>query len=351
MDLEIKHLRLVSAIARTGSVTRAGDLLNLSQSALSHQLRDIEDRLSASLFHRVGKRMVLTTAGDALLRTATQVLDLVGRTEEEIRKAGKSEAGLLRITTQCYTCYHWLPGLLKEYRLRHPNVEVQVDADATPRPIKSLLEGRIDLAIISDRVRDRRIVERPLFEDELLVIMSPSHRWAGRAAVELADFAEETLIIYPPKEESTMLQRVLLPAGVTPKALQQVQLSEAIIELVRAGLGIATMARWAVEPHVRAGTLRAAKLTRKGFHRRWGAAMLRDMSNVPHAKDFIDLIVRRSPVVSRPREAARTEFREVREVREVRGVREVHEVRGVREVQGVRKVRRVPEVPRARRVR
>ena len=298
MDLEIKHLRLVSAIARTGSVTRAGDLLNLSQSALSHQLRDIEDRLGASLFHRVGKRMVLTSAGDALLRAAAQVLEIVGRTEDEIRKAGKSDAGLLRITTQCYTCYHWLPGLLKEYRLRHPNVEVQVDADATPRPIKSLLEGRIDLAIVSDRVRDRRLVERPLFDDELMVIMSPGHRLAGRASIDPEDFADETLIIYPPKDESTVLQRVLAPAGVTPKALQQVQLSEAIIELVKAGLGLAAMSRWSIEPYVRSGALKTARLTKKGFKRRWGAAMLRDMAVAPHARDFIDLIIRRSPVAA-----------------------------------------------------
>jgi LysR family transcriptional regulator for metE and metH len=300
MDLEIKHLRLVSAIARTGSVTRAGDLLNLSQSALSHQLRDIEDRLGTPFFHRVGKRMVLTPAGDALLRTATQVLDMVTRAEDEIRKAGRSESGLLRITTQCYTCYHWLPGLLKEYRLRHPNVEIQVDADATPRPIKSLIEGRIDLAIVSDRARDRRLVERPLFEDELLAIMAPSHRLAGRTFLEPEDFADETLIIYPPKDESTVLQRVLAPAGVTPKALQQVQLSEAIVELVKAGLGVAVMARWAIEPHVRAGTLRTARLTKKGYKRRWGAVMLRDMASAPHAKDFIDLIVRRSPVTAAP---------------------------------------------------
>lgn len=299
MELEIKHLRLVSAIARTGSVTRAGDLLNLSQSALSHQLRDIEDRLSCPLFHRVGKRMVLTPAGDAILRTAAEVLEIIGRTEDEIRKAGRSETGLLRITTQCHTCYHWLPGLLKEYRLRHPSVDVHVDADSTSRPIKSLLEGRIDLAIVSDRVKDRRLVELPLFEDELLVIMSPGHRLAGRAWLEPGDFADETLIIYPPKEESTMLQRVLGPAGVVPKGVQQVQLSEAIIELVKAGLGLATMARWAVEPHLRAGTLRAARLTKRGYRRRWGAVMLRDMSSAPFAKDFVDLIVRRSPVTSR----------------------------------------------------
>lgn len=300
MDLEIKHLRLVSAIARAGSVTRAGDVLNLSQSALSHQLRDIEDRLGAPLFHRVGKRMVLTPAGDSLLRAAAQVLDIVERTEKEIRNAGRSNAGRLRITTQCYTCYHWLPGLLKEYRLRHPHVEVQVDADATPRPIKSLLEGRIDLAIVSDRIRDRRLAARPLFEDELLVIMAPNHRLSGRAVVEPQDLADETVIIYPPKEDSTLMQRVLGPAGVTPRALQQVQLSEAIVELVKAGLGVATMARWAVEPYVRAGALRTARLTRKGFRRRWDAVMLRDMSGTPFARDFIDLIIRRSPVRAEP---------------------------------------------------
>jgi LysR family transcriptional regulator for metE and metH len=87
-----------------------------------------------------------------------------------------------------------------------------------------------------------------------------------------------------------------VPARVAPKAIQQVQLSEAIIELVKAGLGIAAMARWAIEPSLRAGTLRTARLTRKGFRRRWSAAMLRDMADTPFAKDFIDLIVRRSPV-------------------------------------------------------
>jgi LysR family transcriptional regulator for metE and metH len=299
MDLEMKHLRLVTAIARAGSVTRAGDVLNLSQSALSHQLRDIEDRLSTALFHRVGKRMVLTPSGDALLRAANQVLEIVGRTEEEIRNAGKSDAGTLRITTQCYTCYHWLPRLLKEYRLKHPNVDVQVDADSTPRPIKSLLDGRIDLAIVSDRVRDRRLIERPLFEDELLVIMAPNHRLAGRSVVEPEDFADETVIIYPPKEESSLLNRVLTPLGVTPKGLQQVQLSEAIIELVKAGLGIAAMARWAIEPYVRAGALRTARLTKRGCKRRWSAVMLRDTAGTTYAKDFVDLIVRRSPVSTR----------------------------------------------------
>src|SRR5262249_40527999 len=159
-----------------------------------------------------------------------------------------------------------------------PNVDVHVDAEATGRPIKSLLDGRIDLAIVSDRVRDRRLVERPLFDDELLLVMAPTHRLAGRAVVEPADLADETVIIYPPKEESRMMQDVLAPGRVARKAVQQVQLSEAMVELVKAGLGVAAMARWSIEPHLRAGTLRTARLTRRGYRRRWGAAMLREVA-------------------------------------------------------------------------
>lgn len=295
MDLEIRHLRLVSAIAETGSVTRAGQQLHLSQSALSHQLRDIEDRLNAPLFHRIGKRMVLTPAGEELLRSATKVLEIVSRTEEQIRQTAGGKAGVLRISTQCYTCYHWLPGVLKEYRPIHPKVDVQVDTAATTRPVSFLLDGRIDLAVVSDRVRDPRVVEQRLFEDDLVVIAAAGHAWAAKRYVVPQDFARETLIIYPPREESSIIQRVLAPAGVVPASLQQVQLTEAIIELVKAGLGVAVMARWAVRPYVEAGSLCALRLTRKGYRRQWSAAVLRGMAPVAYVKDFIELLARRAP--------------------------------------------------------
>src|SRR5436190_3925160 len=109
MDIEIRHLRLVIAIGQTGSVTRAGEQLYLTQSALSHQLHDIESRLQTRLFHRIGKRMVPTAAGEELIRSAIQVVDLVRQTEEGIKRTAQGKSGVLRISTQCYTCYHWLP--------------------------------------------------------------------------------------------------------------------------------------------------------------------------------------------------------------------------------------------------
>src|ERR1700704_709135 len=135
MDLEVRHLQLVAAVADVGSLTRAGDHLHLTQSALSHQLRDIEARLGAALFHRHGKRLVLTPAGEPLLQSARAVLERLRQTEETIRHLGNERRGVLRITTECTTCYHWLPRLLTAYRERFPSVEVRIEVEGTGRPI------------------------------------------------------------------------------------------------------------------------------------------------------------------------------------------------------------------------
>jgi LysR family transcriptional regulator, regulator for metE and metH len=295
MDLEVRHLRLVVAIAETGSVTRAGGRLHLTQSALSHQLRDMEDRLGTRLFHRVGKRMVPTPAGEAVLRSASRVLDLLQRTEEDVRRSAGGRHGTVRIATECYTCYHWLPALLKEYRIAHPGIEVQVGVAHTNAPFEALLNGKLDVAIMSDRVRDRRVVSKPLFEDDMLVIVPPEHRLAERRFVRLEDFAEETLLVYPPKEESTVGNYILSRAGVAPAAIQEVALTEAIIELVKAGLGIAVLAEWAIAPYVRARSLCAIPLTARGYRRHWSAVVLRAMADAPHIRDFVAVLAKQSP--------------------------------------------------------
>jgi LysR family transcriptional regulator for metE and metH len=295
VDVEIRHLQLVRAVASAGNLTRAGAALHLTQSALSHQLRDIESRLGTSLFLRVGKRMLLTRAGDELLQSAEAVLATIERAESTIRQLADIRGGLLRISTECYTCYHWLPALLKRYRRAHPHVDVQIDATATSAPIGSLVDGRLDVAIVSDPVRDRRVVVQPLFTDELVVIMEPQHRLRSLPFISAGDFAAETLLTYSPKDDSTVYQRLLLPAGVTPRGFQQVQLTEAIVELVKAGLGVAALARWAVEPHLRAGTLCAVPLTRRGYKRTWSAATLKDLARLPHVRQFIDLLAAHPP--------------------------------------------------------
>ena len=295
MDLEVRHLQLVAAVADVGSLTRAGDRLHLTQSALSHQLRDIESRLGAALFLRVGKRLVLTPAGERLLASAKDILERLRQTEDDIRQMGKEHAGVLRLTTECYTCYHWLPPLLLRYRRRFPRVEVRIDVAATGRPLDMLLAGKIDLAIVSTPVNDRRLVSRPVFDDELVVVASKRHRFAQQTHVRLADMRDETLFVYPPKEESRVLQEVLLPGGAAPARVEEVLLTEAIAELVKAGLGVAVLAGWAVQPLVDSGAIVARPLTARGLHREWCAAMPKDLARVDYVTDFIDLLEKHAP--------------------------------------------------------
>ena len=295
MDLEVRHLRLVAAIAEAGGLTKAGERLHVTQSALSHQLRDIEERLGTPLFQRVGRRLVFTPAGEQLLESARDVLDRLQLAEDTIRQVGRRHAGRLRITTECYTCYHWLPSLLTEYRRRFPDIDVRIDVDSTGRPIQGLLDGRVDLAIVSEAVRDRRLSARPVFTDQVVVVVSPLHRLARRAHVALRDLHDEVLFLYPPKDESRFLKSTMIPAGAVPSRVEEVQLTEAITELVKANLGIAALARWAVQPLVDAGALVALPIPPRGLSRHWSAATVKGLARVDYVTGFIDLLARRGP--------------------------------------------------------
>ncbi len=305
MILETRHLRLAAAVAEHGSLTRAGRELHLTQSALSHQLLDLEGRLRVSLFHRMGKRMVPTVAGLRLVDAARQTLPTLLAAEEELRRLASGRDAVLRLSTECYTCYHWLPRVLDRFRDHHPQVEVQIVPEATREPIAALLAGRIDLGIGSSTGRDERLAYHPLFQDELVAVVAPGHRLAARAHLRADDFADEHLIMYAIDEsESTLFREVLVPAGVRPARVSSVQLTEAIVELVKAGVGIAVLARWAVAPHVEAGTLRALPLTRRGFRRHWYAAIVRQKTPPDYLTAFASLLAEETASFDRGRPAA-----------------------------------------------
>lgn len=298
MNLEVRHLRLIVAIAKEGSITKAGNHLYLTQSALSHQLRDAEEKLGVALFVRLNKRMVLTPAGERLLSSAQSVLEEMKRAEEDIRQIALNREGILRITTECYTCYHWLPSLLKIFNLEFPRIEVQIVVGATADPLQALLDGKIDLALVSEPPKNSKLVYSPLFQDELLVVTSKDHPLAKRSFVRPEDFAHEHMLIYTTIEETSVFKKILGPAGITPRQVSRVQLTEALLEMIRAGVGIGVMAKWAIAPQLEAGTVRAIPLTKKGFRRRWVAAMLKNKSAPAYLLEFVRLLTNNSVLVT-----------------------------------------------------
>lgn len=294
-SLEIRHLALVDAIAATGSVTRAADTLHLTQSALSHQLRDIETRLAVPLFLRLGRRMVLTPAGERVLAASRRVLDEINRAEDDLRQIAQHGKGVLRLCSQCNTGYHWLPPLLEDFHRRHPGIDVQIVVNATDRPHDALLEGQIDLAFVTDEPDDSRIATAPLFKDELVAVVAPGHPFSTRRHVEPKDFAGLHLLLYSSaRRGGNSIRNVVERAGVEPARVSQVPLTEAILELVRAGQGVGVMASWAIEPAVTSRAVRAVRIGRRGVHRSWSAAWLKSRGEPKWQRDFVTLLAARA---------------------------------------------------------
>jgi LysR family transcriptional regulator, regulator for metE and metH len=306
MDLEVRHLRLVAEIADAGSMTRAADRLFLTQSALSHQLRDIEARFGTTFFLRVGRRLVLTAAGRRVLETARRVLTDLERTEADVRRLAGNTDGIIRVCTQCNTGYHWLGPLLSVYQRKHPRVTVNIAADATDRPVAALLDGNVDLAILVHAVDDPRLRVRRLFTDEMVAIVTPSSPLARRRWISAADLAEQHLLLYSSApEESFVFRELFTPAGLKPARVSFIMLTEAMIELAKAGTGAGVLPRWSAQRAIATGAVSALSLTRRGMRRQWVAATLAAQPDPPYIIDFIDLVADRAlPARSAVRDTA-----------------------------------------------
>jgi LysR family transcriptional regulator, regulator for metE and metH len=305
VELEIRHLRLISEIEAAGSMTRAAERLYLTQSALSHQLRDIESRFRTEFFVRLGRRMVLTPAGERVLASARRVLADLEQAEQDVRSLAAGGDGVIRVCTECNTGYHWLAPLLAAYERRYPRVAVHVLPDATDRPVPALVEGRLDLAILSNPVADRRLRLHPLFNDEMVAVVAPDHPLGQQRFVTPRDLAAQHLLIYSSKpEDSFVLRRILAPARLVPARVSFIMLTEAMLELARAGVGVGVLPQWSVQRAVTSGTVKIVSIGRHGVYRRWTAATLRARHEPEYLTAFIQLVAERAgPARIKPQRA------------------------------------------------
>jgi LysR family transcriptional regulator for metE and metH len=271
--LEIRHLRMLQAMEATGNVTRAAILLGLTQSALSHQIREVERRLGVVLFVKGNKRMQMTPAAELLNEEAGRILTQIERVEIDIASQGSTRRQVVRIGCGAYSGYRWLPRFLKSFQNHSHDIDIEVVADATRRPLNALTEGNIDIAVTSGMPSKAATRSLRLFQDELILIMAPDHPLAGRPFVVAEDLADQTYISYSDiAEKGHEYDRFLKPAQVSYRKMLKVELTEAIIELVIGGFGVSILSRWAVLPHLQSGALVAAQISRRGLFVDWHVA-------------------------------------------------------------------------------
>ncbi|MEO6287631.1 MAG: LysR family transcriptional regulator [Dyadobacter sp.] len=242
--LTLQHLYIIEKIISEGSVTRASEKLNLTQSALSHQIRDLETVAGLKLFNRIGKKLVLSEAGQKIVSGSEKILPIIRELEAELEEMRLGKFQTIRISTECYTCYHWLPPLLADFNREYPNINVQIVADATRRPMEYLETGQLELAIVSHAPADARLHYEPLFDDEMVVLMSSKHPLAIRnTPLETSDLNAENLIAYFAGAPDSVLTKGFIES-LSPQKITPVPLTEAIVEMVRFGMGVTVMASW-----------------------------------------------------------------------------------------------------------
>ncbi|WP_090847717.1 LysR family transcriptional regulator [Paracoccus alkenifer] len=290
MHLELRHLRTIRAIHDQGGLARAAEVLNITQSALSHQVRALEEQAGTTLFLRQSKPMRLSPAGLRLLALARQVLPMVEAAQAEIRGITQGRVGRLHIAMECHACFNWLLPALDAFRHGWPQVDIDVRAGLAFTALPALVRGEADLVISSDPEELPGVIFEPLFDYQPLLAVAAAHPLAGREFAEPADLATETLITYPmDRARLDVFSHFLNPAGVQPEAVREIELTDVILLLVASGRGVAVLPDWVMQREADNADLAALRLGRDGVTRRLYAAIRDEDRDQPFMQDMLRL--------------------------------------------------------------
>ncbi|HET20124.1 MAG TPA: LysR family transcriptional regulator [Chromatiales bacterium] len=264
--LELRHLRMIQALAETGSVSAAAARVHLTQSALSHQFGALERYFGLPLIDRSRRPLRLAPAGERLLLAARRVLPEVEAARADLLRQGSDQAPeSLRIAVECHSCFDWLMPAMDAYRVERPEAELDLVGGFLPEPVDLLLDGRADLAVVSVPEERPGVSYLPLFRYEIVALLAPGHALADRPFLAAADFAGQTLISYPvPDQSLDLVQRVLRPAGVMPER-RTAELTIAILQLVASRRGLAALPRWAAQAQIERGYVLARGIGEEGL--------------------------------------------------------------------------------------
>ena len=286
--IELRHLRTLSTLRETGSLVEAAERLFLTQSALSHQLKDLEERLQCSLYERKTRPPKFTSAGRRLLQLADEVLPMVRSAERDVARLAGGEAGRLHICIECHSCFQWLLPSIDQYREAWPQVELDLTGGFNFAPLPALARGDLDLVVTSDPVELPGVRYVPLFRYEALIALSRQHPLAAKRFLVPADLADQVLITYPvERDRLDVFTHFLDPADVEPGAIRTAELTPVMVQLVASGRGVACLPNWALTEYLHSQTITAARMGKSGL---WGtlfAAMREDQANAPFMLDFV----------------------------------------------------------------
>jgi len=281
--IEIKHLRTLQALRNSGSLAAAASALHQTQSALSHQFSDLEQRLGFRLFVRKSQPLRFTPQGEILLQLAQQVLPQIS---QALQACNEPHQTRLRISIECHSCIQWLTPALEQFRQHWPQVEMDFKSGVTFDPQPALQQGELDIVLTSDILPRSGLHYSPMFDFEVRLVLAPNHPLVNKAWIDPHDLSDETVLIYPVQKQRIDLWRHFLqPAGVSP-SFKSVDNTLLLIQMVSANMGIAALPHWVVESFERQQLL-VTKPLGEGLWSRLYAAVRDGEQRQPVTEAFI----------------------------------------------------------------
>lgn len=300
--LEFRHLQTLLALRDTGNLSRAAQWLYLTQSALSHQLKALENHFEAPLFIRKSSPLTFTAAGKRLLKLAETIVPAVEEAHRDLTRLAAGTSGSLRIAVECHTCFDWLMPAMDIFRQHWPEVELDIVSGFHTDPIGLLHQDRADLAIVAEADPAEAMHYSPLFRFQIVGLLANHHPLTERNVLEANDFRDETLISYPvPDDMLDIVKQVLKPAGIAPKRRTS-ELTVAILQLVASRRGIAALPWWAVAAYLERRYVSARPIVAQHGAFLAGelyAATSLTLSTQPYMREFVS-IMRETSLVHLP---------------------------------------------------
>jgi len=295
LNLEVRHLRTLAALRDTGSLVEAAERVFLTQSALSHQIKDLEDRLGGPLFVRKTRPVRFTSVGQRLLRLADEVLPLMHGAERDLERLAGGAAGRLHMAIECHSCFQWLLPAIDAYREAWPEVELDISSGFNFAPLPALARGDLDLVITSDPIRELDLEYAPLFSYEAQLALAADHPLAPKPWIEPRDLANQVLICYPvDRSRLDVFTAFLDPAGIEPGKVRTAELTPMMIQLVASKRGVTCLPNWALYEYVKKDYIVARSLGEDGVWPTLYAATRRDDADAAFMRAFLETSIQTS---------------------------------------------------------
>lgn len=289
MFLELRHLRTLRAIVESESMAIAAEQLHLTQSALSHQIRSIEEYYGLELFSRRSRPMRPTPAGRRLLAAANQIMPLMDTLDRDLRQLAGGDTGRLFIALECHSCFSWLLPTLDAYREQWPNIDTDLSLSHSFDALDALSRGLIDVVVSSDPTDSTDIAFVPLFEYDVVLTLPPQHPLTAEAFITPTMLADQTVITYPVhRNRLDIFARFLSPAGVEPAATRSSELTVMIAQWVASNRGVAALPAWAVADELARGSIVARPLGEHGMASTLYLAFRANEGELAYTRAFVD---------------------------------------------------------------